>query len=174
MLKNAPKVWTKSPPIKTDSKAKLQFSFMTACEVGDVFVMDMLLPLVDVNFQDPLGMTPLMVALESGQSQIAGNLLNNAQLNVLLKTEEGKTILDFVLDSDYPFLLPDVLKKMAGKDRPAVKLLLHTELYFTCRIGNLAKFCYLLKFADINYRDKEVRRVFRYICISMTFLVPDL
>ena len=153
------KSWTKSLRGKTDTRAKLQFSFMAACEVGDLAVMDLLLPLVDVNFQDPLGMTPLMVALDQGHIEMAEIMHNSSKLDVHLKTEDGRTILNFILESDYPFLLQAVLKKMAGTDRTAVKQLLHTELYITCRMDSLAKFCYLLKYVDLNYRDKEGRTI---------------
>merc|ERR1719369_259717 len=77
--------------------------------------MELLLPWVeslDINCSDKLGVTALMAALDNDQYEVAGELLDHPDIDLTVRDDEGNTVLNYVLRSNYLFYLDEILSSL--------------------------------------------------------------
>ena len=143
------------------SEEEVRHAWVGACEAGDLVMVSLLLPVVElgeggVNCTDRLGMTGLMAALETAQLDVVQLLLGHKDINMdfTVKDTQGRTALDFVISSKSAYFIPtilDVLEDDLEIEEFQKVLLLRLE---TCGLKNkMEHFVKLLDYFDINYKE---------------------
>eukprot|EP00092_Neocalanus_flemingeri_P088598 GFUD01111957.1.p1 GENE.GFUD01111957.1~~GFUD01111957.1.p1 ORF type:complete len:473 (+),score=101.56 GFUD01111957.1:105-1523(+) len=106
--------------IKLDTDIKesdrLNCAFVGACEAGDKKIVEMVLPWVKrngVNCSDSLGVTGLMAALVADQYDVGGLLLDLPGMDLTVRDNDGRTVLDYLLKSKSLFYFEEIIEKLS-------------------------------------------------------------
>jgi len=108
-------------PLDPNHKTEFGFSLIErAIYSGKMATFDFLIefPNLDTNciFENK---TPLMLALDQKQLEMANKILEHPNTNIYIKNSKGETVLDFVKDKEVWDLVPVILKKLNSGTPPS-------------------------------------------------------
>ncbi|KAJ3123243.1 hypothetical protein HK098_002081 [Nowakowskiella sp. JEL0407] len=86
---------------------------------GDRVIVELLFQWnADINAQDENGKTPLHIAVECDNSEMAALLFAKRQMNICLKDNQDRTPMDMAIELDHPNIVSVLKRKSSFKEQP--------------------------------------------------------